>query len=131
MDSRKIVLKETGIVALGTVIGVALMYGVFALLKIFDLTVLLGGLLGTVLAVGNFFFMAMNACTAVDHAVSDDVKGGTKLMKSSYMLRLVIIFVLLFAGAKSGFCNVFASVIPLLFTRPVITIAEFFRKKEG
>lgn len=131
MDSKKIVLKETGIVALGTVICLGIMYGVFAVLKMFDLPVLFGGLLGTVLAIGNFFFMAVNACTAADRAVNEDVKGGTKLMRSSYMIRLVVIFALLFVGVKSGFCNVFASVIPLLFTRPVLTIAEFFRKKEA
>ena len=36
--------------------------------------------------------------------------------------------VVLFAAAKSGYCNVFALVIPLVFVRPVLTIGEFFRK---
>lgn len=131
MDSRKIVYKETGIVALGVLPCLGVMYGVFAVLNHFDLTVLFGGLLGTVLAIGNFFFMAINACAAADKAVGDDVKGGKSLMKSSYMIRLLVIFVLLLVGVKSGYCNVYASVIPLLFVRPVITLAEFFRKKEA
>jgi len=128
MDSRKIVYRETGIVAIGQAICLAVMYAVFALLGYFDKTVLLGGIIGTVLAVGNFFFMAVGASLAADKAVNQDVKGGTALVKSSYMLRLLVIFLILFACVKSGLCNAFASVLPLVFVRPIITVAEFFRK---
>ena len=128
MESRKIVYRETGIVAIGQVICLVAMYAVFALLGYFDSSVLLGGLIGTVLAVGNFFFMAVSASLAADKAVKQDVKGGSALMKSSYMLRLLVVFLILFACVKSGLCNAFASVIPLVFVRPIITVAEFFRK---
>jgi len=128
MESRKIVYRETGIVAIGQAICLAVMYAVFALLGYFDKTVLLGGIIGTVLAVGNFFFMAVGASLAADKAVQQDVKGGTALVKSSYMLRLLVIFLILFACVKSGLCNAFASVLPLVFVRPIITVAEFFRK---
>ncbi len=128
MDSRKIVYRETGIVAIGQAICLAVMYAVFALLGYFDKTVLLGGIIGTGLAVGNFFFMAVGASLAADKAVQQDVKGGTALVKSSYMLRLLVIFLILFACVKSGLCNAFASVLPLVFVRPIITVAEFFRK---
>ena len=50
------------------------------------------------------------------------------MLQLSYAARLAMIFVVLFACVKSGLCNVFAIVIPLLFVRPTITIAEFFRK---
>lgn len=128
MDSRKIVYRETGIVGIGQLICLAVMYAVFALLGYFDSSVLLGGLIGTVLSVGNFFFMAVSASLASDKAVQQDVKGGTALMKGSYMVRLLVIFLILFACVKSGLCNAFASVIPLVFVRPIITVAEFFRK---
>ena len=128
MDSRKIVYRETGIVVIGQVICLAVMYVVFALLGYFDRSVLLGGLIGTVLSVGNFFFMAVGASLAADKAVKQDVKGGTALMKGSYTLRLLVIFLILFACVKGGLCNAFASVIPLVFVRPIITVAEFFRK---
>ena len=36
---------------------------------------------------------------------------------------------LLILCAKSGVFDVLALVLPLLFVRPVITLAEFFRKK--
>lgn len=128
MESRKVVFKETGIVAIGEVICLALMLGVYALLGYFSMKVLLGGVVGTVLSVVNFFFMAVNAVMAADKAVNQDVNGGKRQIKASYTLRMALIFVVLFAFVKSGLCDPLASVLPLVFVRPVITIAEFFRK---
>ncbi len=128
MESRKVVFKETGIVAIGEVICLALMLGVYALLGYFSMKVLLGGAVGTVLSVVNFFFMAVNAVMAADKAVNQDVNGGKRQIKASYTLRMALIFVVLFAFVKSGLCDPLASVLPLVFVRPVITIAEFFRK---
>ena len=128
-ESRKIVLKETGIIAIGEAVCVALMYGVYALLGKFSISVLLGGLVGLVLATGNFFFLAVVATLAADRAENQDVAGGQKLMKSSYPIRLLVLAGLLILCAKSGVFDVIALVLPLLFVRPVLTIAEFFRKK--
>ena len=128
MDSRKIVYRETGMIAVGQAVCLGVMLAVFALLGHFDRSVLLGGIIGTVLAIANFFFMAVGATLAADKAVRQDVKGGTALVKGSYALRLAVVFLILFACVKSGLCNVFASVLPLVFVRPIITVAEFFRK---
>jgi hypothetical protein len=125
MDSRKIVFKETAVVAIGEVICVALMLAVFAMLGKFDSTVLLGGIIGGVLTVSNFFFMAVGTSLAADKAENQDVKGGQAVIKSSYMLRMIALFVLMFACVKSGLCNVIALVVPLVFVRPVLTIGEF------
>ena len=128
MDSRKYVFKETLTVAVGEAICVAVMLGVFALLGKFDRSVVLGGILGGLLAVANFFFMAVGTALAADKAENQDVKGGQAIISSSYTIRMIVMAVLLFAAVKSGFCNVFASVIPLVFVRPVLTLGEFFRK---
>ena len=128
MDSRKIVWKETGIVALGQVICVGVMIGVFALLGYYDTTVLLGGIFGFLLSVLNFFFMAVGTSLAADKAEKQDVKGGKGLLQLSMALRYVVLLVLLFALAKSGLCNAIALALPLVFVRPVLTISEFFRK---
>ena len=128
MDSRKFVLQETGIVALGQTLCVGAMIGIFALLGKLDTSVWLGGIAGGVLAVANFFFMAIAATVASEKAVNQDVKGGQLTMRLSYMLRLVVIFVILFALVKSGVCHVITAVLPLAFTRPVLFVAEFFRK---
>lgn len=128
-ESRKLVLKETALIAIGEAICVALMCGVYALIGKFSLAVLLGGLVGLVLATGNFFFMAVAATLAADKAEAQDVAGGQKLMKSSYPVRLLVLAVLLILCAKSGYFDVLALVLPLLFVRPILTVSEFFRKK--
>mgnify|MGYP006923251820 CR=1 FL=1 len=129
IDSRKFVLKETAIVALGQALCVAIMLGIFALLDQFDRSVWIGGIAGAALATANFFFMAVGTALAADKAENQDVKGGKAVISSSYALRMVLLFVLMFACVKSGLCDVVALVIPLAFVRPVLTIAEFFRKK--
>ena len=128
MDVRKFVLEETRIIAIGECIGVAVMWGVYALLGYFDRTVLFGGIVGAVLSVLNFFFMAVSADMAADKAMNQDVKGGTKLMQSFMMTRMLVIFVVLIAFAKSGLCDPLAMVIPFVMVRPTITVVEFFRK---
>lgn len=128
-QSRKLVLKETAIIAVGQVICLVIMFGVFALLNKFALSVLLGGIVGAILAVANFFVMAVVASVAADRAQEQDVDGGKKMIKGSYPARILVLAVLLIAFAKSGFFHVLALVLPLLFVRPIITIAEFFRKK--
>ena len=128
-ESRKLVLKKTALVAVGEVTCVALMCGVYALIGKFSLDVLLGGLVGLVLATGNFFFMAVVATLAADKAEAQDVEGGKKLMKSSYPIRLLVLAGLLILCAQSGFFDVVALVLPLVFVRPILTLAEFFQKK--
>ena len=128
-ESRKYVLKETLLILLGEAAGVTIMCVVYALLGKFALPVLLGGVVGALLAAGNFFAMAMVATLAADRAQNQDVVGGQKLLKGSYPIRLLVLAVVLILCAKSGFFDVLALVLPLLFVRPIITIAEFFRKK--
>jgi len=52
-ESRKIVLKQTAKIAIGEAVCVALMIGVYAMLQKLNLSVVLGGLMGAVLAVGD------------------------------------------------------------------------------
>ena len=131
MDMRKYVLRQTGIVALGEAVGVAAMCGIFALLGAFDLKVVWGGLVGGAVATGNFLAMAIGVNIAADKAENENVKGGQATIKSSYALRLLVMALVLFAFAKSGICNVIALVVPLVFVRFTLTIAEFFRRKPG
>lgn len=128
MDSRKLVFQETAVVAIGQVVCVGLMYGIFALLGQFDNTVLLGGIVGAILSILNFFFMAIGALIASDKAVNQNASGGKATIKTSYLARMVVIAIVLIAFAKSELCNLFALALPLAFVRPIITIAEFFRK---
>ena len=100
MDSRKLVIKESAIVLLGTSLCSAAMVGIFALLGKFDSTILLGALVGTILSTLNFFFMAVIAMMAADKAENQNVKGGEALIRGSYPVRMAVLFLILFAFAK-------------------------------
>lgn len=129
MNSRKVVFSETALVAIGEAVCVGLMLGVFALLDRWNQSVWLGGIVGGLAAIANFFFMAVTTSLATDRAAAGNVKSGQGLLTASFLLRYVALFVVLLAAVKSGYCDVFAVVIPLVFVRPVLTIGEFFRKK--
>ena len=130
MDPKKIVWKETAVVAVGQIIFFALLCGVFAVLQKLTLSVVLGGIVGALLATGNFLFMAIGASVAADHAEnSQDVKGGQAVIRNSYFIRLLVLGLILILCAKSGRFHLLALVLPLIFVRPTLTIAEFFRKK--
>lgn len=128
MESRKFVFKETAMVTLGQTLCVGIMLGIYALLGAFDRAVLLGGIFGGLLAIANFFFMAVGVSLAADKAENQDVKGGKATVQLFYIVRMVLLFVILFALVKSGLCNVLTCVLPLAFTRPILSVAEFFRK---
>lgn len=128
MDPRKIVFQETAVVAVGEVICTAAMIGIFALMGYINTGVVLGAIVGMVLAIGNFLFMAIGASLAADKAQAQDVKGGQSLLQMSMLLRYAVLFVVLFACGRSGMFNLIALVLPLVFVRPTLTIAEFFRK---
>ena len=127
-ESRKFVLKQSALVLLGVMVCVAAMIGVFAMIGKFSWPVVLGGLVGGLISSGNFFFMAVSAELAADKAEQDNVQGGKALMQTSYTVRLIAMAVILFACAKSGWFNLFALVLPLVFVRPVLSLLEFFRK---
>lgn len=128
MDIRKVVLKETAVLALGQAVCIGALFGIYGLLHRFDSTVLLGGLLGGLLACVNFLLMAVGVNKAADKAANQDVKGGKATLRTSMMLRYALLAVVLFAGAKSGYCNILALLLPLAFVRPILTVADFFRK---
>ena len=128
MDPRKIVFQETAVVAVGEVICTAAMIGIFALMGYINTGVVLGAIVGMVLAIGNFLFMAIGASFAADKAQAQDVKGGQSLLQMSMLLRYAVLFIVLFACGRSGMFNLIALVLPLVFVRPTLTIAEFFRK---
>lgn len=128
MDSRKFILKKTAIIAAGQAVCVAVMIGIFALLGYFDRSVLLGGIFGGIIALGNFFVMAVCADLAADRAEKGNIKSGQLLVRLSFFGRTAVMFILLFALVKSGLCHVIAAVVPLVFTRPILTLSEFFGK---
>ena len=128
MDARKIVLKHTAVMAIGQALCAAAMVAVFALLGKFSAAVLIGAVVGVIIAVGNHFFMAMVVCMAADKAEAGEVEQGKKMVSLSSTVRLFAMAAILLLGIKLG-ANVIALVLPLAFARPILMVAEFFGKK--
>jgi len=129
MNSKNTAFRDTGIVAVGQVLCTAAMIAVFAALDKFSISVLLGGIAGAAVATANFFIMSFAANLAADKAEAQDVAGGQKLIQLSYMGRMLGMFLVLILLAKRGRFQPLALVLPLAFTRPILTIAEIFKKK--
>ncbi|MBQ4592767.1 MAG: ATP synthase subunit I [Clostridia bacterium] len=95
MKIDPIVKKETGYMALGSLICTAVVALVFVLLRKFDVTVVLGCLVGYVLTVGNFFVMSNTLTKAI--STGDEVTAKLK-MKQSYVTRSVVMLVVMGAS---------------------------------
>lgn len=131
MDNRNYILSQTLLILIGELVLSALMVGVFAILGYFDLSVVLGAAAGAAIATVNHLVLMLGVIAASAKAEQQDVKGGQMLVQMSYMGRLIGLFLILVLCAKSGVFNLIALVLPLVFTRPILTIAEYFNKKGG
>lgn len=131
METRKYVLTQTLSVFAGEALLSAAMVAIFALLGYYDRSVLLGAAAGAVIATVNHLLLTLGVLAAAGKAEKQDVKGGQAFIQLSYMGRLLGLFLVLVLCAKSGLFNLLALVIPLLFTRPVLTIADHFQNKKG
>lgn len=128
MNSRTFIVKETLYLLLGELLCSAAIVGIYALLGALQPNVIWGVLVGSILSSANFFMLGVSADAAADKAQEQNVKGGKSLMRMSYQLRLIVLFVILFAFAKSGLCSPLAMVLPLVLFRPILMVIEFLRK---
>ena len=112
------VKAETRFIALVVLILLALMAAVFLIIGKWDFTVLLGGLYGAAIAVGNFFLMGLTVqkCLTLE---PDEAK---KRMKLSQQGRLMLMLVLCMIGAALPCFNTVALLVPQFFPRIGVTI---------
>lgn len=130
MRNRDILLQILQ-VFLAALVCTLLMLVVFCLLHRLDRSVVMGALVGLLLATGNFFFLSLGVVKAADRAVEGGEKAAAKAklsMQRSSTLRLLILLVLYILLLKSGYFHVLASVLPLAFMQLGIYVTEFFRK---
>ena len=131
MDNRKYVFSQVSTVLIGELLLSALMVGVFAVLGYFDLSVVYGAAAGAAIATLNHLVLVLSVMAASEKAEKQDVKGGQALVQMSYFGRTIGLFLILVLCAKTGIFNLIALVIPLVFTRPILTITDHFNKKGG
>ena len=127
------VKKETLYILLWTLVLSFLMEAVYILAGWWDISVLLGNLIGGAAAVGNFFPLGLSVQSALDK----DKKEAKDMMKISQGLRLFgLIAVVIAAYILSKYVpvieiDIIALVIPYLFPRVAMAIRTLTLKKGG
>ena len=119
------VKKETLFVGMVTLVLSMLMQSVFLIIGKWDISVLLGNLLGGGIGVLNFFFLGLS----VQKAVSSGEKKAREVMKASHAIRFALIIVLLAISLIfQNVFNVIATIISLLFATVGVYMRAVFNK---
>ena len=122
------VKKETGYIALWTVLLSLILEAVFLLIRKWDFSVLFGNLGGAAVAVGNFWLMARTVSRAVERGKPEEAATRVKTTATVRLAGCALLCVLLIAVFKT---NVYATVIPLLFPRIGIGFRPLIDRKRG
>ncbi|MBQ5960990.1 MAG: ATP synthase subunit I [Firmicutes bacterium] len=118
MKLDPVVKKETGYIALWTLILSVLMEAVFLILRKWNLPVLFGNLLGGGAAIGNFLLMGMT----LTRALTMEQKKAKMTAIISQIGRYLLLALAMVLGFKLPFLNPWATLIPLLFPRFAIML---------
>lgn len=147
MKKTKLPLYETLAMIIGEVITSLIVCAVFLIIKKFDLSVLSGVLLGSLVTVANFIFLMVFTNRAIDKAMAERGDGEMSdeevaeftakhqaniqaAVKLSYVVRtLCVAAVLVVAFLLDGVFNVIATVVPLLMFRPILTVSQLIKNK--
>jgi glucose uptake protein GlcU len=119
------IIKETSYIGTVAFLFNIVMQSVFLIIGEWDYTVLLGGMLGFIASVGNFFLMGLS----VQSAVSKDEKDAKNTMKLSQSMRLLFLFVIAVIAYVVPVFDVIAVIIPYIFPRLAIALVPILRKK--
>lgn len=115
------VVRETWYIFVFTLVFSVFMEAIFLVIGKWDLTVLLGNILGAVAAVGNFLLLGLT----VQSAVLKEEKDARSLIKLSQTLRFFLLIAVAAVGYLVPVFNPVAVVIPLLFPRVAIALRQF------
>ena len=147
MKKFLIPIREFLVLILGELIISVLTVLVFFLLKKFEIAVVLGALLGSLVTVVNFIVLSLTAGRAFDKAreargtremteeeiekfaaeQKAEIAAATKL---AYLIRTLVTVAPLFFAFISGIFNVISSVIPLLAFKPILMIDAMIKDKK-
>lgn len=126
------VRKETKKVAASTLVGVIVMWIVFAVLHMalpekipLDYTVFLGGICGGIIAVLNFFLMGL---TVQKVAASTDEDAARSRMRASYSQRMMLQMLWVIVAIVAPCFQFAAGIIPLLIPGFGIKLMGIFKK---
>ena len=157
MKIQQAVKAETKRLALGVTVLTVLMLGVYLILGRMSVNVVLGGAWGSMVAVLNFFFMALTVQKAAEkmngvrmepypeedpdnpdskpdekthpEAEAPEILQAKRMMQTSYTFRMLMVALLAAAGVLLPFMDSIAVLIPLLFPRIVVTVIGLAQKR--
>ncbi len=124
MKIDKVVKKETKYIIIWVMLLSLLMQSMFLVTGFWDISVLLGNILGAFVAVLNFFLMGLAIQSAVQKSEEDAKKSMN--VSSSYRRLMIIVFVII--GIIVPFFNIWAVIIPLFFPRVAIAFRPLVDK---
>jgi hypothetical protein len=123
-----IVKKETGFIAWSSLCCTVVVQLIFLAFREWDLSVLLGGAVGWVVCVLNFFFMSL----VVQQAVASGDESRAKLMiQSSYTWRTLAILGVIVVSLVTDFLHWVPVVASVFFPRIVISVRQGITKLCG
>ncbi len=122
MKLQKAVVKETLRIAVGTLILAAIMNVVFLIIGAWEVSVLLGSLLGSLVSVGNFLLLGITI-QQITSSDGDEKRNRLKL-QFSYSVRMFALIVIIIVAIQFDIFNWIAVAIPLLFPRITIMIMQ-------
>jgi hypothetical protein len=129
---NRAVLQQIAYVFAGEVLCIILMLGVYFLLDKLNSSVILGAILGGVVAIGNFVALSIMVSNAADKAEAQaDVKKVQLGLQVQTPIRLLCVGGLLILLIKSGKCAPIATILPLIFVQLSIPLMSFFRKGDN
>ncbi|MCQ2413827.1 MAG: hypothetical protein MJ082_03405 [Clostridia bacterium] len=148
MNEKNPVLRQSFLLLAGELVANALTALVYFLIGRFALPVVFGGLLGTVVTVGNFFALAVITDRAFKEAAQDrgtkemteeEIEAFTASHKASLQTKIQIsgivrtftmLGVLVLACLVQEVFNPIALIVPLLLFRPILMLEELFIKRK-
>ena len=135
MKLQPAVKTETGRIALGTGVGVLIMFVIFFVLHLivpswapFDYKVILGGIGGFIVAVGNFFWMAITVQKVT--SIEDD-KQARQTMGVSYRYRTLLQLIWVIIAIVAPVFNLVTGIVPLFIPSLFIKLRGIISAGKG
>ena len=120
MQKYKDIFGQVGRLAVALLVCVAVMLAIYGLLGAFTQKVLLGAVLGFLLAMGNFVSLSITVSNALDRAARDNDPQRAQLsIQSSSVIRLLVLAVIYIVLFRAKVCDPVA-----------VKLVEFFRKDD-
>ncbi len=111
-------------IAVGCLVCTVITMLVFVAIGYFDYTVLIGGVVGWLVAVGNFFFMSVGVVNALE--TGDETAAKLKL-RNSYIIRTLAVVVIIALSFYLDFVNVIPIAVSIFYPRIVITVCSVWK----